>query len=144
MKLLKLIEADFFRDGGSYQAEWLTDKDIHYTLYLQADNDFLDEDEEYPNPNAFNDFRHKCLYDCSYQDIKNREPIYKNSPEEKIVLSLVDEWIKTNINAEKEKYLLTHTSKIRYIDEKFPDEINPEYTQMRLLQMRAYISKRKV
>jgi hypothetical protein len=35
MKLVKLLWADIFRDGGSYGAEFSTDEDLSYSLFLQ-------------------------------------------------------------------------------------------------------------
>ena len=35
MKLVKLLWADIFRDGGSYGAEFSTDEDANYSIFLE-------------------------------------------------------------------------------------------------------------
>ena len=87
MKLIKLLWADIFRDGGSYGAEFSTDEDSNYNLFLQC--------SRMPDENGLH---HRWLFEyrgSSYEVPENCLPVLSGSNEEQQIIERLKSFLKT-------------------------------------------------
>jgi len=84
MKLVKLLWADIFRDGGSYGAEFSTDEDLSYSLFLKCSPMFDDDS-----------LHHRWLYEFrGSEQPKNSSPVLSGSIEEREIVNRLDYFLK--------------------------------------------------
>lgn len=88
MKLVELLWADIFRDGGSYGAEFLTDEDLSYSLFLQR--------SRMPDEKGLH---HRWLYEYrGSEKPENCIPVITGSIEEQQIISRLESFLKANPN----------------------------------------------
>lgn len=86
MKLVKLLWADIFRDGGSYGAEFSTDEHLSYSVFLERSRM---PDEE--------GLHHRWLYEYRGSERpENCLPIITGSVEEQQLINRLDCFFKAN------------------------------------------------
>jgi hypothetical protein len=115
MKLVKLLGADIYRDGGSYSAEFETDEGTVYSVFLQR--------SAMPDENGLH---HKWLYEYQgYDKPKNCSPIITGSVEERNLLERLQDFLSAQFDVpmtdERQKYHLERLGKmIHYIQRREP------------------------
>lgn len=92
MKLIKLIWADIFRDGGSYGAEFSTDENLTYNIFLKCS---AEPDEK--------GLHHRWLFEYRGSEIpKDCLPIITGSIEEQQIIARLKYFLKTNPKPDEE------------------------------------------
>ena len=81
MKLLELISCDIYRDGGSLEATWKTDKEKDFAIFLEINS--------WERPLANKTYR---LFNCNLKELPHHEQIAKGSSEHLELMKLVKEW----------------------------------------------------
>ncbi len=91
MKLLKLLAAEMYRDGGSLEATFLDTLGTESSLFLQVSR--MPDDEGY---------HHRDLYPSRYRrEGAMPKPILKGSEQEREWMDALASWIGSNISEKK-------------------------------------------
>lgn len=80
-----LKHCDIYRDGGSYDAIWLTNYGARWELYLKASGAGVHA-KDYTK-------RHIYLYRCTANNDGNHHPVLKKTEEEGLILTMLKDWL---------------------------------------------------
>jgi hypothetical protein len=82
MKLVKLINCDIYRDGGSFEGIWLTDDNKEWAVTLLI----VDWDDP-------KETRHYTLFNCKRNEVDRYSRIEKDSKEHKFIMATINDWV---------------------------------------------------
>lgn len=85
MKLITLISADIYRDGGSLEATWLSDEQKEWALCLHV--------RSWRDPHEAKTYH---LYMCKLNERTVHQRIEKNSAEHQQIIKAVEAWALAN------------------------------------------------
>lgn len=85
MKLISLISADIYRDGGSLEATWLTDEQKEWTLCLHV--------RSWQDPREVKTYH---LYACKLNERAAHQRLEKHSAGYQPVMEAVEAWASSN------------------------------------------------
>ena len=105
MKLLKLIQCDIYRDGGSMEGIWLTDGNKEWTITLVISG-----------WNKPTEIKHYTLFQCKRDEVERHNRIEKGSKQHSDIITLVHDWIDSQKNFSDQQLtdLLTELNKGNY------------------------------
>lgn len=86
MKIVKLLWADIYRDGGSYEAEFSTDENLSYSVFLER--------SRMPDEKGLH---HRWLYEYRGSERpENCLPVITGSIEEQQLIDRLESFLKVN------------------------------------------------
>jgi hypothetical protein len=85
-----LMSCDIFRDGGSYEAIWLTNYGKKWELFLEASREGVHA-KDYTQ-------KHTYLYRCAADTGGSRQPVLKKTKEDTVVSKMLDDWMNKLFN----------------------------------------------
>jgi hypothetical protein len=85
MRLVKLIDCDIYRDGGSIEGVWLTDENKNWAVTLKIDH--------WGSKVKTVDYH---LYNCPIDETNSNHRIVKNSVEHNYVIAIINKWVLEN------------------------------------------------
>lgn len=107
MKLVELVWADIFRDGGSYEAEFSTDEELIYRIFLKRS---AMPDEE--------GLHHRWLFE--YRGSKLPDdclPVITGSLEEQRLIARLDRFLKENTELNNENVNEPQNYRLKFLRE---------------------------
>lgn len=81
MKLIKILDCDIYRDGGSLEGIWQTDERAEWVVTLKIQKGMIGQNPVY------------ALYNCKLNNVKQHQQIRKGSQEHKDIINRIEEWL---------------------------------------------------